>query len=117
MEILVVDDNREICKLVENILVSEGYDVTSCIDPLKFGEIIEEEKPTLIITDLMMAGYDGRTLTKEVKNNPITKDIKVIMMSAHADVVNIGNSVGADDILKKPFEIDELVEKVQNLIS
>lgn len=117
MEILVVDDNREICKLVENILVSEGYHVTSCIDPLKFGEIIEKEKPELIITDLMMAGYDGRTLTKEIKTNPVTQNIKVIMMSAHDDVVRIGTSVGADDILKKPFEIDELVGKVQNLLT
>ena len=70
MEILVVDDNKEICILVENILLSEGYDVESCCNPLEFHQVLNRVKPKLIITDMLMSGFDGRTLTKEVRSNP-----------------------------------------------
>ena len=116
MEILVVDDNKDICLLIENILLSEGYDVESCCNPLEFGSIIKKDQPQLIITDLLMSGYDGRTLTKEVKNNPKTQDIKIMMMSAHPDAKKLSESAGVDDFLMKPFEIDDLVDKVAALM-
>lgn len=116
MEILVVDDNKDICQLIENILLSEGYEVESCYNPLEFVKIIERKKPKLIITDLLMSGYDGRVLTKEIRENPQTKNIKIMMMSAHPDASTIGEKAGVDDFLTKPFEIDELVQKVELLL-
>ena len=116
MEILVVDDNKDICQLIESILMSEGYDVESCCNPLEFGSIIQRSTPKLIITDMLMSGVDGRTLTKEVKNNPETESIKIMMMSAHPDAAKVCENVGADDFLSKPFEIDVLVEKVETLL-
>ncbi|MBU4538914.1 MAG: response regulator [Weeksellaceae bacterium] len=117
MEILVIDDNRDICTLIENILLSEGYDVKSCCNPVEFNEIIGKEKPKLIITDMLMSGFDGRTLTKDIKNNPETKDIKIMLMSAHPDASKISESIGVDDFLTKPFEINDLVAKVENLLN
>lgn len=117
MEILVVDDNIDICQLIENILLSEGYDVQSCCNPLEFGSIIKENKPKLIITDLLMSGYDGRTLTKHVKGNTETENIKIMMMSAHPDAKKLSEKAGVDDFLTKPFEIDDLVNKVKILLS
>ncbi|OWK74901.1 hypothetical protein CBW16_05785 [Flavobacteriaceae bacterium JJC] len=116
MEILVIDDNRDICTLIENILLSEGYEVKSCCNPVEFNEIIEKEKPKLIITDMLMSGFDGRTLTKDIKNNPETKDIKIMLMSAHPDASKISETIGVDDFLTKPFEINDLVAKVENLL-
>jgi len=116
MEILVVDDNKEICELIENILLSEGYDVESCCNPLEFSSIIKINKPKLIITDLLMSGYDGRTLTKEIRGNPETQHIKIIMMSAHPDAKKLSEIAGVDDFLTKPFEIDDLVSKVAFLM-
>jgi len=116
MEILVIDDNRDICTLIENILLSEGYEVKSCCNPVEFNEIIEKEKPKLIITDMLMSGFDGRTLTKDIKNNPETKDIKIMLMSAHPDASKISKTIGVDDFLTKPFEINDLVAKVENLL-
>ena len=100
----------------ENILLAEGYNVESCCNPLEFGKIIEGNKPKLIITDMLMSGVDGRTLTKEVKGNPETEGIKIMMMSAHPDAVKISENVGVDDFLSKPFEIDDLVKKVEKLL-
>lgn len=116
MEILVVDDNKDICQLIENILLSEGYDVESCFNPLQFSNIIKDNKPKLIITDLLMSGYDGRTLTKEVKGNAETEHIKIMMMSAHPDAKKLSESAGVDEFLTKPFEIDDLVNKVESLL-
>ena len=116
MEILVVDDNRDICMLIENILISEGFNVQSCCNPQDFNTIIEKSKPKLIITDMLMSGFDGRTLTKDIKQNPQTQDIKIMLMSAHPDASKISETIGVDDFLTKPFEIDDLVHKVQELL-
>ena len=116
MEILVVDDSKEICLLVESILLSEGYDVESCCNPLEFNSVLSKSKPKVIITDLLMSGIDGRTLTNEVRNNPETKDIKIMIMSAHPDAPEISKNIGVDDFLSKPFEIDDLVQKVEQLM-
>ena len=116
MEILVVDDNKDICMLIENILLSEGYNVETCCTPLKFNEIIETARPKLIITDMLMSGLDGRTLTKEVRSNPETENIKIMLMSAHPDASQISQTIGVDDFLTKPFEIDDLVSKVEKLL-
>ena len=116
MEILVVDDNKEICVLVQNILLSEGYEAECCYKPLEVLSILAANKPKVIITDMLMSGFDGRTLTNEVRSNPETKDIKIMMMSAHPDASTISKNIGVDDFLSKPFEIDELVKKVVNLL-
>lgn len=116
MYILVVDDNKDICQLIENILLSEGYPVKSCCNPLEVSKIISQEKPDLIITDMLMSGFDGRTLTKQVRNSPETQDIKIMMMSAHPDAVAISEQIGVDDFLTKPFEIYDLVDKVASLL-
>lgn len=117
MKILIVDDNKDICLLIENILLAEGYDIQSCSNPSEFQEKLKNAKPELIITDMLMSGFDGRTLTKEIKNNSETADIKVMLMSAHPDAEQIGKEIYADDFLAKPFEIDDLVDKVERLLN
>jgi DNA-binding response OmpR family regulator len=116
MEILVVDDNKDICLLIENILLSEGFEVESCCNPADFEKKFATGNPQLIITDLLMSGFDGRTLTKEVKSDPKNKDLKIMMMSAHPDAAKICQDIGADDFLAKPFEIDDLVNKIKALL-
>ncbi|MEC5157262.1 response regulator [Chryseobacterium sp. MP_3.2] len=116
MEILVVDDNKDICLLIENILLSEGYDVESCCTPVEFMDFMKNNKPKLIITDLLMSGFDGRTLTKEIKGNIETEHIKILMMSAHPDAKKLSETAGVDDFITKPFEIDDLLQKVAALL-
>lgn len=116
MNIVVIDDNKDICEMLENILLSEGLEVRSCCNPLEAKELIVLEKPMLVITDMLMSGVDGRTLTKELKSDPQTEDIKIMMMSAHPDGKSESSKIGVDDFLAKPFEIDHLVAKVQHLL-
>lgn len=117
MKILIVDDNKDICLLIESILLSEGYDVESCCNRAEFQEKLQSGQPELIITDMLMSGFDGRTLTKEIKSDPKKKDIKIIMMSAHPDAKKICGDIGVDDFLSKPFEIDVLISKVEKLLT
>lgn len=116
MKILVVDDNKDICTLVESILLSDGYEVESCSNSIEYMYKLAKVKPQLIITDMLMSGFDGRTLTKEIKNNSATSDIKVMLMSAHPDAENICTEIGADEFLAKPFEIDDLLNSVERLL-
>ncbi len=116
MEILVVDDNKDICTLLESILIAEGFDAAFCTNPSDFEKIIDKNYPKLIITDLLMSGFDGKTLTKKIKENPQTQHIKIMMMSAHPDADKISKTIKVDDFLTKPFEIDDLVNKVEALL-
>lgn len=116
MNIVIIDDNKDICEMLENILLSEGLKATSCFNPLEAKALILSVKPKLIITDMLMSGVDGRTLTKELKNDPQTSHIKIMMMSAHPDGKSESAKIGVDDFLAKPFEIEHLMEKVHQLV-
>ena len=116
MEILVVDDNKDICTLIESILIAEGFDAASCTNPSDFNKMIKKCSPKLIITDLLMSGFDGKILTKKIKKNPQTHHIKIMMMSAHPDADKISKTINVDAFITKPFEINELVNKVEGLL-
>lgn len=115
MKIFVVDDNHDICSLIETLLSAEGYTVISCVNPIIAEEMIIKNQPQLVITDMLMSGVDGRTLIKNIKENPITKHIKVIMMSAHPKILEMGNKSGADNYISKPFDFNNLIEKIKEI--
>lgn len=117
MKILVVDDNHDICEMVETILVSEGYDSVSCANPLIASAMIKKIKPKLVITDILMSGLDGRNLVKELRSSKEGNSLKILMMSANPEFSQNGAIDGADAFLAKPFQMDELLEKVQQLTS
>lgn len=117
MKILVVDDNPDICALLKNILQAEGYDVESCCEPRKMSDAIRENRPHLLITDMLMSGVDGRTLAENLRKDPATKGIKIMMMSGHPDALNATDNPAIDEVLPKPFEIQELLDKVEKLLA
>ncbi len=116
MEILIVDDNRDICEMMEVILESEGFDVGSCSEPCKAESIVREKRPKLIITDLLMGSMNGRELCTQLRQIETPKPLKIMMMSAHPDGAAASKKAGADVFMPKPFEIDELTEKISELL-
>ena len=110
--ILIVDDNLDILHLVQLILKSHGFEVL--ISPEGDDVIAKTEcfSPQVILLDVFLSGYDGREICKELKGNPKTKDIPVIMFSAHTKREDIIRDCKADDFIAKPFEVNELVAKV-----
>src|SRR3954470_5021104 len=102
-KILVADDDPGIVDAVQVLLEDSGYDV---ITTMHGEEIIKlsEQQPALIFLDIWMSGVNGNTICIDLKNNPITKNIPVIMFSANRDVKDIAAQSGADGYLSKPFE-------------
>ena len=118
-KILIVDDEREVRRLVEVTLRSGDYEILQAEDAEKAIEIASTELPDLIIMDVMMPGdMDGFEATRILKNNPETKAIAVIMLTARGQEADKekGLKVGADDYFVKPFSPLELIEKVEEVI-
>jgi|SRR5579872_6261566 len=112
-KILVVDDDSDILEPMSVILKNEGYIVDVSSKGNETFYKIDKFKPDLIILDILMSGTDGRTICKKIKQDKRTKDIPVIMMSAHPGVERDSNESGADDFLEKPFDLEDLILTVK----
>lgn len=114
-KILVADDDPAIVDAVQMMLELEGYEV----DTTTNGETvykIKEQFPDLLLLDIWMSGQDGREICKYLKNEPHTKHIPIIMISASRDVIDSAKKAGADDFIAKPFEMNELLAKVAHYV-
>ncbi|MBN1595889.1 response regulator [candidate division FCPU426 bacterium] len=117
-KILVVDDEPAISRLVKMSLAVDGYDVRTANSGFEAMEEIESWKPELVVLDIMMPGMNGYEVCFEVKSKPQTKGIKIVFLSARGNPGDAqqGLSLGADDYLMKPFDPDELLEKIRGII-
>jgi CheY-like chemotaxis protein len=110
-KIMIADDDPAIVDALQLLLTDEGYDVMSTCD----GETVAQMKtkfPDLLLLDIWMSGVNGGDVCKLLKQQKLTQDIPVIMISANRDTEAIAKASGAEDFLLKPFDIDELLEKI-----
>ncbi len=117
-KILVVDDAMIILKSAKLILERAGFNVITAEDGKKALLKVVSENPDLVITDIMMPGKDGFELLKDIKNNPKTKDIPVIMLTAKGYKEDIlkAVSLNASDYIVKPFSPKLLVDRVKKVL-
>ena len=111
-KVLIVDDNSDILWVVETILKRYGFDVLST---LKGEEVLAKTKkynPQLILLDVFLSGIDGIEVCNTLKSTPETKDIPIIMFSAHTNSQDLMKFCKADDFVAKPFDSNELVKKI-----
>lgn len=117
-KILVIDDDDDVNTLVKINLELAGYNVISVKDGISGFTAAKQEKPDLIVLDVMMPDVDGYTVAKRIRENPEIKDTPIIMLTALGmldDKVK-GFDIGVDDYLVKPFEIEELKVRVRALL-
>lgn len=116
--LLVIDDDPAILASLELLLEDAGYFVESST---KNGEVIDHmirtNPPDLIVLDILLSGQDGRTICMQLKGNQSTKHIPIILMSAHPDAGAMSRSAGADAFVSKPFDIDDLLKMIEDLIA
>lgn len=115
-KILVVDDNKDIVWVVEMILKKYGFEVISTV---KGEEVIPKTlkyQPQLILLDVFLSGIDGIEVCNQLKSLPETKEIPIIMFSAHANKQDLLKFCEADDFIAKPFDSKELVRKIKSRI-
>jgi DNA-binding NarL/FixJ family response regulator len=112
--ILIIEDDPSICSNMELILTMEGFDVRIASDGVTGLARICEQRPDLILSDILMPDMDGHTLLDLLKNEQDFADIPFIFVSALGERADVrrGMSAGADDYLAKPFSADELVTAV-----
>jgi CheY-like chemotaxis protein len=111
-KVLIVDDNSDILWVVETILKRYGFDVLST---LKGEEVLAKTKkynPQLILLDVFLSGMDGIEVCNTLKSTPETKNIPIIMFSAHTNSQDLMKFCKADDFVAKPFDSNELVKKI-----
>ena len=116
--ILVVDDDNAINELIKINLELLGYEVITAYNGLQGYTLAKQELPDLIILDIMMPDVDGYTVAKRVRENPETKDIPILMLTAMGQLEDKvkGFDIGVDDYLVKPFEMEELKVRVRALL-
>lgn len=115
--ILVVDDAPDNVLLVQTILEDEGYEISSAENGFSALAQIEQSPPDLVLLDVMMPGMDGYEVTQRIRQNEKLPFIPILLITAHdqPSVVQ-GLDTGADDFIRKPVEMDELLARVRSLL-
>lgn len=116
--VLICDDDPVILRLLQVNLELEGYDVLLAHHGEQAIEVANEQKPDLVILDIMMPRLDGYQTCERLKANEETKGIPVVFLSAKAQQADIekGKEFGVADYLTKPFDPNDLVDVVQRLV-
>ena len=119
--VLVVDDDPDLVESVSMKLESENFNIAKAYDGVEAWEKIKQERPDLIILDVMMPRKNGYELCDELKKSEEHKDIIVVLLTAVADAVTStsfthmdGKTTMADDFIPKPIELDKLMEMVKD---
>src|ERR687889_843088 len=115
--ILIVEDEEAVRELEKFILESQGYDVMEARDGLEGLAKAEFRKPDLILLDLMMPDVSGGRMFEEMQRHPATAGIPIVVVTGKPDAHEMfDESIGADNVVMKPFAADALFERIRSHI-
>ncbi len=117
-KVLVVDDDPSIHKLVEFQFKRRNFTVVSCLDSENVLEMIQKERPDIVLMDLMMPNLDGISATQRIRNQELDYYLPIIMVTARKDVRDVvaAMEAGADDYITKPFQFEELHTRIRSML-
>lgn len=110
--ILVLDDDPDICIMIKMVLDYYGYDAIDSENEEKAIKIISSSHVDLVIMDMLLSGADGTDICRRLKQNAETSSIPILMFSAHPTAKESCLAAGADDFISKPFEMNDMMDKV-----
>jgi len=117
-KILVVDDEDKISRIVSRFLEKKGFDTCCAADGCEAMEILQRYEPDLMVLDIMMPRMDGYAVLTEIRKNPVTTALPVIILSAlgidEQDLEIRG--LRADGIIRKPFSFSNLIAHINQLL-
>ena len=114
-KVLIVDDDEEIVELIVDVLVRDGrFETRSASSGYEAGIETQQFRPDLILLDYMLPDVNGNVVCQTIKKNPEFEDIKIIVVSGviKQDEIDQLLKSGAEDFVKKPFDITELIDKI-----
>lgn len=114
----IVDDEPHIRRLASISLKDAGFDTAEFSDGATVLRAVRQQKPDAILLDWMMPGLDGMEVLRQLRANPATRPVPILMMTARSDEVDrvLGLELGADDYVTKPFSVKELAARVRAVI-
>lgn len=115
-KILIVDDNPDVLKVMQLLLGSRGFEVEVTTKGSETIDLVNTFQPALIFLDIHLAGLDGRDISRELKSSEETRHIPIILFSANMIRGNTLAESLADEFISKPFDIHELLLKVNKLM-
>ncbi len=117
-KVLVIDDDADMLNVMQALLTSRGFDVEVNNNFQNGFEKILRFKPQIILLDVFLSGIDGLDICRQLKGNPLTSNIAIIIFSAYPRIAeSVIYEYGADDFIEKPFEVNDLVEKLHSVLS
>ena len=117
--LLIIDDEPELVRAMELRLKSAGFETAGVTNSRESLKRVKEFKPDLILLDVVMSGVDGWVLCRQIKRNPETKRAKILLFTGSTEMGNLSvrsAEVGAEDFLVKPFELTELLSKINAIL-
>lgn len=114
--ILVVDDDPDISMMLKLMLEFKGYAVNTAERAEETHALLKDNKIDLVIMDMLLSGVNGTDICADIKKNEATRSVPVMMISAHPNARELCLEAGADDFISKPFDMQEILAKISQLI-
>lgn len=116
-KLLIIDDDAGISEMLKTLLEFNGYEIVTSDKPLQAKETIQKYRPDLILLDVRLLGVDGTEVCANLKKDKATANVPVLMMSALSGADKTCEQAGADGFVAKPFEMEDLLEKIRDILS
>jgi len=117
-KVLIIDDEEHIVELIRYNLENAGYDAVEAYNGVDGIKAAKNEKPTLILLDVMLPMMDGLEVCRKLRKDDTTKHIPIIMLTAKSEEIDkiLGLELGADDYITKPFSVRELLARIKAVL-
>ena len=117
-KVFIIEDEPDLRDTLKYNFENEGFNVQSFANGESFLDAVNQNKPNLIILDLMLPGMSGLDVCKQLRSNDDFDGISIVMLTAKSDEIDriVGFEIGADDYVTKPFSVRELILRVKVLL-
>ena len=113
-QIFVVEDDHDIRELITYLLISENYQVKSFPNAESFKETISDERPDLVLLDVMLPDGNGQEICQDLHQTEESFQVPVVLMSAHVDEIRAHH---AKDFIRKPFDVEDFLHKIERQLT